>query len=93
MKTMCSFALGRTEPGPARASDGRVIDILEAVTLGQKVARSNILAGEKIIKYGVPIGSATSDIQIGEHVHVHNMKSDYTPTYALDETVSGGSDV
>ena len=32
---------------------------------------------EKVLKYGLPIGSATRDIAAGEHVHVQNMKSDY----------------
>ncbi len=53
--------------------------------LGHKVARRAIAAGEKILKYGAPIGSATADIARGEHVHVHNVKSDYTPTYHLDD--------
>ena len=52
--------------------------------LGHKIAARDIAAGEKIIKYGAPIGSATRDIRAGEHVHVHNIKSDYLPTYTLD---------
>jgi hypothetical protein len=28
----------------------------------------------------MPIGSATRDIAVGEHVHLHNMKSDYIDT-------------
>ena len=53
--------------------------------LGHKIAAKNIATGEKILKYGAPIGSATADIQPGEHVHLHNMKSDYLPTFTLDE--------
>jgi hypothetical protein len=45
------------------------------------VAARDISAGEKIFKYGAPIGSATRDICAGSTVHVHNMKSDYLPTY------------
>jgi len=33
----------------------------------------------------VPIGSATRAIKAGEHVHLHNMKSDYIPTYTLED--------
>ena len=33
----------------------------------------------------MPIGSATRDIEPGEHVHLHNMKSDYLPTYTLED--------
>lgn len=51
--------------------------------LGHKVAERPIAMGEKIIKYGAPIGSATCAIAPGEHVHTHNLKSDYLPTYTL----------
>jgi altronate dehydratase small subunit len=54
--------------------------------IGHKIARCAIAAGAKIIKYGAPIGTATTDIASGAHVHVHNVKSDYTPTYFLKET-------
>lgn len=53
--------------------------------IGHKVARQNIQVGEKVVKYGAPIGSATAAVAKGAHVHVHNVKSDYTPTYHLDD--------
>jgi altronate dehydratase small subunit len=60
---------------------GQTIQVAERIPLGFKVAARNITAGEKIFKYGAPIGSATGDISAGSTVHVHNMKSDYLPTY------------
>ena len=42
---------------------------------GHKYAIQNIAKGENIIKYGNPIGHATEDINSGEHVHSHNMKT------------------
>lgn len=54
--------------------------------LGHKIARRAIAAGDRIVKYGAPIGSATQSIPAGAHVHVHNVISDYTPTYALAAT-------
>ncbi|MBE6646732.1 MAG: altronate dehydratase [Ruminococcaceae bacterium] len=42
---------------------------------GHKYARRDIACGEKIIKYGQPIGHATADIKKGEHVHTHNVKT------------------
>jgi hypothetical protein len=53
--------------------------------IGHKLARRTIAPGEKIMKYGAPIGSATARIAVGDHVHVHNVKSDYTPTYHLED--------
>ncbi len=42
---------------------------------GHKYARSDIKKGENIIKYGSPIGHAISDINKGEHIHSHNLKT------------------
>lgn len=63
---------------------GKDIEIKQTVKLGFKVASRKIVVGEKIIKYGMPIGSATTEILLGEIVHVHNMKSDYSPTYTIE---------
>jgi len=57
----------------------------KAIGFGHKIAGKNINKGEKVIKFGVPIGSATEDISIGSHVHLHNLKSDYLSTYTLDD--------
>ena len=61
---------------------GRVVDlgaitvtITEAIPRGHKVALRAIAAGERVIKYGSPIGSASSDIAAGTHVHTHNVAS------------------
>ena len=53
--------------------------------LGHKIAARAIASGEKIVKYGAPIGSATRAIAPGEHVHTHNLRSDYLPTFARGE--------
>ena len=55
------------------------------LALGHKIAARAIAAGGKIVKYGAPIGSATCDIAAGEHVHTHNLRSDYLPTFARGE--------
>lgn len=41
-----------------------------------KIALCDIAAGEKVIKYGFPIGVATRNIRAGEWVHTHNLASD-----------------
>lgn len=65
--------------------EGSFVAVLGQIGLGHKLARLVISKGAKVIKYGAPIGSATKDIDIGEHVHLANLKSDYTPTYALND--------
>ncbi len=42
---------------------------------GHKYALRDIAEGENVIKYGMPIGHATRLIRKGEHVHVHNVKT------------------
>ncbi len=64
---------------------GRAVVVSRKIPLGFKVAARAIHSGEKILKYGVPIGSATREIAAGEIVHLDNMKSDYLPTYTLDD--------
>lgn len=47
----------------------------EQIPFGHKLALSDIPAGEKVYKYGEPIGMATQDIPSGAWVHVHNCAS------------------
>ncbi len=42
---------------------------------GHKYAKVSIKKGEKVIKYGFSIGVAAEDIEVGEHVHSHNLKT------------------
>ncbi len=50
------------------------IVLLEIIPSGHKFALRDIEQGEKIIKYGEVIGQATTRINEGEHVHVHNVE-------------------
>ena len=45
------------------------------IPAGHKIALRDIKKGDKVIKYGYPIGFATADIKKDEHVHVHNLKT------------------
>jgi (2R)-sulfolactate sulfo-lyase subunit alpha len=46
------------------------------ILLGHKISLYSVKKGEQIIKYGVPIGKTTESINLGEHVHIHNLKSE-----------------
>ena len=46
------------------------------IPLGHKIALRDIAAGEQVIKYGRSIGKASQSIKVGEHVHIHNVKSE-----------------
>ena len=62
------------------------VTTLEDIPQGHKFALKAIGAGEKVVKYGFPIGVAKSDIKAGNWVHVQNVKTglgevlDYTYT-------------
>ena len=66
--------------------DGRPVTVDQRIATGHKVAVAPIAPGEKVLKYGIPIGSATAAIRPGEYVHTHNLKSDYLPTRTLDKS-------
>lgn len=51
------------------------VTLVEPVNLGHKFSLTHIKSNSPILKYGETIGVATKDIQPGQHVHVHNIKS------------------
>ena len=71
------------EAGESVIINGEAVIVPARLTLGHKLAARDIRCGEKILKYHMPIGSATRDIAAGEHVHLHNMKSDYMDTATM----------
>ena len=79
-----AVATATIEPGQTLSVDGRPIVAVDRVATGHKMAIAAVAAGEKVVKYGAPIGSAIVDLRPGQHVHTHNLKSDYLPTYTLD---------
>jgi D-threo-aldose 1-dehydrogenase len=74
--------------GERLAVEGLALAALDDIDVGHKLARRPIAPGERILKYGAPIGSATRAIAPGEWVHTHNMKSDYIPSHDR-QTVTG----
>ena len=61
----------------ARSAAGQSVEALEDIPLGHKIALQPIASGEKIIRFGMPVGIATADIPTGRLVHVHNVRSQY----------------
>ena len=64
--------------------DGESLAVAGAIGVGHKLARRAIARGEKVLKYGAIIGTASAPIARGEHIHTHNLQSDYLPTYTLE---------
>jgi hypothetical protein len=49
------------------------------VMRGHKVAVCRMPVGTDVLRYGEVIGAATTNIEIGDHVHVHNLISKRLP--------------
>ncbi|GGB26900.1 hydrolase [Sphingomonas metalli] len=64
--------------------DGHVLIVADDVGLGHKLALVPLAIGDKVLKYGMPIGSMTQAALPGSWVHMHNMKSDYMPAHLRD---------
>ncbi|MCW0199708.1 UxaA family hydrolase [Sphingopyxis sp.] len=66
--------------------DDAPIALSVAVPHGHKVAIAPIARGDKVIKYGFPIGIASTDIAVGDHVHSHNLSTALTPDTSFSFT-------
>jgi (2R)-sulfolactate sulfo-lyase subunit alpha len=45
------------------------------IPIGHKVALKALKKGDTVIKYGADIGKMVADTDVGEHVHVQNLKT------------------
>ena len=70
-----AVALRPLEKGEPVEVAGRNLRVGDAIGQGHKFALEDIGAGQEILKYGWPIGRATSPIPAGEHVHTQNVET------------------
>ena len=68
-------ALEPLDTGRTISVGGATVLVAEPIARGHKVALHAIRAGDAVIKYGSPIGTASCDIAPGAHVHTHNVAS------------------
>lgn len=80
----CLVVAQALRAGDVVTIDGAAVAVSKAIGVGHKLARRAIATGEKVLKYGAIIGTASAPIACGEHVHTHNLESDYLPTYTLE---------
>lgn len=66
--------------------DSLTFSTREQIPGGHKVALLPIRRGEKVVKYGYPIGQATVDIERGSHVHLHNLHTLLGKTFEYEYT-------
>lgn len=75
---ICATAMDAGDPMDI---DGRPCRTATAIPVGHKVARHALKAGDKVLRYGIAIGTMTAPAAPGEHVHRHNLASDYIPSH------------
>ncbi|MET0355196.1 MAG: UxaA family hydrolase [Cellvibrio sp.] len=61
--------------------DEEAVAINNEIDVGHKLARRALKTGDKVFRYGAPIGSMVQAVEKGAHVHMHNMQSDYIPSH------------
>jgi SAF domain len=77
-----AVALRPLKAGESVTLDGVALIVERNTAVGGKLAAQPIAAGDVILKYSCPIGTATRAIPPGSHVDTHNVESNYLPTCA-----------
>lgn len=85
-----AVALKPLPEGTAIGLDDLTIILKEDIPQGHKFALKDLEVGNSIIKYGNPIGHATTNIPTGSWVHTHNLKTGLGEllTYTYNRNVS-----
>jgi len=51
------------------------LQTVSAIPIGHKIALKDLKKDDTVIKYGTDIGRVVAPIKVGEHLHVHNVKT------------------
>lgn len=51
------------------------LTVRQKIPVGHKIALQPVRIGRSIVKHGERIGRATRNIEKGDHVHTHNLRS------------------
>lgn len=57
--------------------EDRTIEVTarQDIPIGHKVALKDMAVGDTVIKYGIDMGKVVAPIGVGQHAHVHNIKT------------------
>lgn len=66
--------------------DGKKLKLKEDIKKGHKFAIEAIEINQNIVKYGMPIGYSLKNLEVGEWVHTHNLKTNLSDldTYSYE---------
>ena len=73
----CATSLEDLSEGEELDINGDKITLNQDIEIGHKFALRKIMKEEYVKKYGEIIGISTEDINKGDWVHTHNIKSKY----------------
>jgi hypothetical protein len=73
--TLLDEALGGAALSIVGPEGNRELAAREKIAMGHKVALAAIAEGDRVTKFGVPIGIASRSIEPGAWVHLHNCRS------------------
>jgi altronate dehydratase small subunit len=88
----CYVVTRDVQPGDVVDVDGDAWIVAMALSPGHKIARWPIAAGGVVTKLGVPIGVASMAIGRFEHIHLHNLSSQYIPTHERGDSLPSESE-
>ena len=69
-----AVALVPLPAGTTVEADGKQICLSEDIPQGHKFALTDLSVGDRVLKYGAPIGIVTKPVRAGTWVHIHNLK-------------------
>ena len=70
-----AVALRPLQAGEQIVLDGALHRLFDDIPQGHKFALKAHQAGDRVVKYGLPIGRASAAIAAGAHVHSHNLET------------------
>lgn len=88
-----AVALRPLNKGEVLQTAETAVTLMEDIPQGHKFALKEIKSGEEVVKYGFRIGFAKEDIQPGQWVHVHNVKTALGDVLTYDYEPEGHQDV
>jgi (2R)-sulfolactate sulfo-lyase subunit alpha len=51
------------------------IQAQQDIPIGHKIAIKSMTTGDTVLKYGIDMGRVVAPIEVGQHAHVHNIKT------------------
>ncbi len=72
-----AIAIERLQPGQVLQVADLQVTCRDEIPPGHKLCLLPVPQGQRVIKYGQPIGTASAAISVGQHVHSHNLADDH----------------